>query len=358
MRITANQVTAARILLMPPLVWFLYGDATQRVIAVIVGTVVGCTDFVDGYLARKHGPTVLGGLMDPVADKVFIAVAFLPAADLGLVPWWPIALLFLREFVVTAMRSSFELRQRALRSTYLAKVKTWVQMIGVGMLFLMLVDAPRYSFLLIFGIGAAGALVGGIILTFVLKKKWKGAWVFFGCFAASFAVFALTTTEQFEWVLLATVVGITWLSGVDYVIAFFKQLLAKGDFKAFDAVRFLGATGMPLLALLALVRTDAATWPLIILVSLELAHGGLDNLLAHHGAASPWWSWGARLGAECALLGAALAIPEHATAFCIAAFAIAAAGTIYVFAKNRRFYLEEKLREKKLSPSPSLIPDP
>ena len=349
MRITANQVTAARILLMPPLVWFLYGDATQRVIAVIVGTVVGCTDFVDGYLARKHGPTVLGGLMDPVADKVFIAVAFLPAADLGIVPWWPIALLFLREFIVTAMRSSFELRQRALRSSYVAKVKTWVQMIGVGILFLMFVDAPRLSFLLIFGIGAAGALVGGIILTFVLKRKWKGAWVFFGCFAFCTAVFALTTTRQFQWFLLAVVVGITWWSGIDYVIAFFKQLLARGDFKAFDAVRFLGATAMPLLALLVLVETGAPSWALITLVSLELAHGGLDNLLAHHGAAAPWWSWGARLGAESALLGAALALPQHATPLTIAALVIGALGTIYTFAKNRRFYLEEKLREKKLA---------
>ena len=46
------------------------------------------------------------------------------------------ALLFLREFLVTAMRSSFELRQMSLKSTYLAKVKTWTQMQGIGVILL------------------------------------------------------------------------------------------------------------------------------------------------------------------------------------------------------------------------------
>ena len=78
MRITANQVTFARLILMPMLCWLIYGNETWQTYAVVIGTLVGATDFVDGYLARKQGPTILGGLMDPIADKVFIAVCFVP----------------------------------------------------------------------------------------------------------------------------------------------------------------------------------------------------------------------------------------------------------------------------------------
>src|SRR5437868_7534907 len=86
--VTANQVTLARLLLLPIGSWLMYQGLRGQVAALIFMTVVGCTDFVDGWLARKYGPTVLGGLMDPIADKVFIVVIFLPFIDLGWLPPW------------------------------------------------------------------------------------------------------------------------------------------------------------------------------------------------------------------------------------------------------------------------------
>ena len=58
-----------------------YHDNAYMWCALIAGTLIGCTDWVDGMLARKYGPTVLGGLLDPIADKVFIAFAYTPFAD-------------------------------------------------------------------------------------------------------------------------------------------------------------------------------------------------------------------------------------------------------------------------------------
>ena len=79
---------------------------------VIVGVFLGCTDWVDGMLARKYGPTVLGGLLDPIADKVFIAFAYVPFADdhVALVPAWACALMFVREFFITGLRSAYAQR--------------------------------------------------------------------------------------------------------------------------------------------------------------------------------------------------------------------------------------------------------
>src|SRR5689334_9727658 len=116
-RVTANQVTFARIILMPLLAALFYGPTAARGVAIVLMGVVGVTDLLDGYLARKQGPTILGGLMDPIADKVYTAMCAFPFAHLGIIPWWVVIALFVREFVVTAFRSSFELRQRTLRTT-------------------------------------------------------------------------------------------------------------------------------------------------------------------------------------------------------------------------------------------------
>jgi CDP-diacylglycerol--glycerol-3-phosphate 3-phosphatidyltransferase len=124
-------VTFARLLPMPLLAFWLYHAHSSRAqmwAALIVGTLIGCTDFVDGFLARKHGPTVLGGLLDPIADKVFVALIYAPLAAIGVVPAWACALMFVREFLVTALRSSYEIRGLQMKTSYIAKVKTWTQM--------------------------------------------------------------------------------------------------------------------------------------------------------------------------------------------------------------------------------------
>src|SRR5580765_8240121 len=100
---------------MPLLSWMIY-EGHKRTSdaylwsALIAGIFIGCTDWVDGILARKQGPTVLGGLLDPIADKVFIAFAYTPFADSGLVPWWACGLMFTREFFITALRSAYAQR--------------------------------------------------------------------------------------------------------------------------------------------------------------------------------------------------------------------------------------------------------
>ena len=73
---------------MPLLSWLIYQGAQHGYAgnwymwsALIAGTLIGCTDWVDGMLARKYGPTVLGGLLDPIADKIFIAFAYMPFAE-------------------------------------------------------------------------------------------------------------------------------------------------------------------------------------------------------------------------------------------------------------------------------------
>ena len=152
MRITANQVTLSRCSRCPSWVSTLFGSARTQVIGVIIGTLIGLTDFVDGYLARKHGPTVLGSLLDPVADKIFIVVCYGCFVARGGMPWWIAAAIFSREFLVTVLRSSLELGGRRLRSSGVAKAKTWVQMIAFAFLVLIPIVGPGTGLPILFGI--------------------------------------------------------------------------------------------------------------------------------------------------------------------------------------------------------------
>src|SRR4051794_8578484 len=174
MRITANQVTLARLALIPIPGWLLYQGVNGQYAALVLATILGCTDFVDGYLARKYGSTVLGGLMDPIADKVFIAVCFIPAVDLGWLPAWMVGALFVREFAVTAARSVCERRGVSLKSPYLARYKTWAQMCGIGVLFLLGV-APEWVMDWVFGLLAVGPVLFFALRWLLVRKMWKGA---------------------------------------------------------------------------------------------------------------------------------------------------------------------------------------
>jgi cardiolipin synthase (CMP-forming) len=338
MRVTANQVTFLRIALMPLPAWLLYRGLSAQYAALIVATLLGCTDFVDGYLARKQGPTVLGGLMDPIADKVFVAIAFMPCYDLGLAPAWLVTALFAREFLVTAARSVYERRGLSLKSTYLARYKTWVQMCGAAVL-LMLATLPRLSMEIVFGVLAAAPVVGFVAVRLFARRSWKGASWFAVSFGALFALHRFTDAHTTAVALMGLIVGVTWVSGLGYLFSV-GQLRGKGALDAGEWARLAAALALPCLIIAVQAETAAPRWALIALCAIEMAHGGLDNLLSHHRAQSGFVSWFGRTGVECGLLAAALvtAAPVRDVA-CIAACALGAVALAVAFAQNRRFYL-------------------
>lgn len=342
--VTANQVTLIRLALIPLPCWLLYTGTSGQYAALVLATLLGCTDFVDGYLARKYGGTVLGGLMDPIADKVFIAATFLPAVDLHWVPSWMVALLFVREFFVTAARTSYERRDLQLKSSYLARYKTWVQMCGVGVLMLLSAATPAFMDWFL-GALALLPIVGYAALRVIARRRWKGA----GWFAISFASL-LVIHRSFGGHVLAIalmyfIVAVTYASGLGYLFGVGK-LRGRGRVAAGELVRLVTSIVLPCVAVGVQSRADSPSWAIIALVAFELAHGGLDNLLAHHRAEDGALRWGARLVSECALLSAAWLVPSTAMSrsLACAALGVAAVGLVLAFVHKRRYYLEDKPR--------------
>jgi cardiolipin synthase (CMP-forming) len=342
--ITANQVTLVRLALIPIPCWLLYHGTSGQYAALILATLLGCTDFVDGYLARKYGGTKLGGLMDPIADKVFIAATFLPAVDLQWVPSWMVAVLFVREFFVTAARTSYERRDLQLKSSYLARYKTWVQMCGVGVL--MLLSAATPAFLdWFFAALTALPLVGYVALRLVARRRWKGAGWFAVSFGSLLVIHRLFGGHVLAIALMYFIVAVTYASGLGYLFSVGK-LRGRGVVTAGEIVRLVTSIALPCVAVGAQSRPDSPSWALIALVAFEMAHGGLDNLVAHYRAEDGALRWGARLFSEIGLLTAAWVVPSTALShsFAFAALGVSAVGLVVAFVQKRRYYLDEKPR--------------
>ncbi|MEJ7600030.1 MAG: CDP-alcohol phosphatidyltransferase family protein [Kofleriaceae bacterium] len=361
--ITANQVTLARLIPMPLLSWLIYRggelgfeDNPYMWSALIAGTLIGMTDWVDGKLARKYGPTVLGGLLDPIADKVFIGFAYIPFADDALtpagalIPAWTCALMFTREFFVTALRSAYEQRNLSLKTSYLAKVKTWTQMQGIGVMLLFpLVGVKGQTYLTWFLAFLTIAPLGLMGILWVTKKKfWRGALVMSGCVAPILTFQLLFEVDvTIRWIMYA-VVAITWISGIDYIVSGWKHLRGRGDFTKADAVRLVGALVLPSLLFSVLVMTPAPAWPVFAILALELAVGGLDNLLSHHKKATKALAWGGRVLSVSALLGAALLLPDYSTELAGVAAAVSLFGVAAEFWRGRDYFLDKRIRDKAL----------
>lgn len=324
MRITANQVTTVRLLAMPIVGLLIYGAPDTQLWGVVVGTLIGLTDTVDGYLARKHGPTVLGSLLDPVADKIFIVVCYGCYADRGGIAWPLVAAIFSRELLVTVLRSSLELNGRRLRSTGIAKAKTWVQMIGFGILVLIPILGSGRKLILLFTILYAFALTV-VAVGRLMGRPRRG----FEIAAVSWTPFVLASffgaaVERGLW--LFAVVFITWYSALDYLKAGAVELARIRTHRAAHLLRLLAGAALPVAVMAGVATQRLPTVALVVLLSSDMARGALDNFAANQGVAD--FSWGASMWVELVLVVAAMALPSFGPHLVIVAAALSVVETL------------------------------
>lgn len=97
----ANAVTAARLCGVGVFCWVLFGAGQQTAAAILLG-VLGCTDWVDGQLARRlHQVSTLGKVLDPAVDRVLVGTAVVVTIVHGAVPAWFGVLTLTREALLS-----------------------------------------------------------------------------------------------------------------------------------------------------------------------------------------------------------------------------------------------------------------
>lgn len=139
-----NALTFARILSIPIVAFLILDDSSTGVrwAAFFVFALSCLTDFVDGWVARRfNGESRLGRVLDPIADKVLVAVCLLALVSVGTVAnvhVYAAAIILSREILVSGLREFLAgLDAGALvRVTQLAKWKTVVQMSAIASLVL------------------------------------------------------------------------------------------------------------------------------------------------------------------------------------------------------------------------------
>ena len=187
-----NSITLIRIFSIPLLMWILSSgrfsslNGERELLASAIFIAAAMTDGIDGYLARKRDQiTTMGILLDPLADKLLIAAAFVTLVQLNpsLVPAWIAVVVIGREFLVSGLRSIASSEGFTISASELGKLKMVVQIVAV--------------------------------VAVILDHRWK-AWPVYGHY-----VFPL------HWIAYTAIwftVCVSLVSAIDYFVAFWSKI--------------------------------------------------------------------------------------------------------------------------------------
>jgi len=183
-----NQLTTARFFLTGIFVVALSTNWPFHVtVGLIVFVIAGVTDYLDGSIARSRNlVTDFGKLMDPLADKIMVAAAFICLVPLQAIPPWVAILVIAREFLITGLRLLAAGKGTILPSERLGKHKTAWQIITV-IFFLLLLSLQEWqgagiisstlldpiAFLLPYGGRVIIAVTLGLTVTSGFRYLWK-----------------------------------------------------------------------------------------------------------------------------------------------------------------------------------------
>lgn len=95
-----NTISFIRLALIPVFLWLVFGPQEYGWAGVLLG-IIGATDWIDGFAARKLGQvTELGKFLDPLADRVAVVVAVVAGLVVGVLPTWFAVALIVREILI------------------------------------------------------------------------------------------------------------------------------------------------------------------------------------------------------------------------------------------------------------------
>ena len=144
----ANFFTVLRVLLIPVFMLVYYiSFPWHHVVASAIFLLAAITDWLDGHLARKLNQcSPFGAFLDPVADKLLVAITLVMLSASYTSPWFiiPAALMVAREILISALREWMaESQQRdAVAVGMIGKIKTTVQMIALVVLLATDLNGP------------------------------------------------------------------------------------------------------------------------------------------------------------------------------------------------------------------------
>lgn len=161
-----NALSLLRLFMVPVVVVLLLGG--RDLAAVVVFVLAALTDFLDGRIARRSGPTVVGKFLDPLADRLMLSSTAVVLAVRGLLPAWAVAILVGRDLL--ALVGGLALRGR-MRVNPTGKAATAVLMVAVA----VVIFVPGRIGEVLFYVGFALSLLAGVLYVVGLVRRPGGA---------------------------------------------------------------------------------------------------------------------------------------------------------------------------------------
>lgn len=140
-----NFLASLRILLAPIMFWVIlnpqlftesgYHITWNYFTATLIFVIASVTDFFDGFIAREwNQTTLLGEILDPLADKMLTIAAFLALMLTGEASAWAIYIIIVRELFITGLRTVAIGHNLSVKASLAGKIKTVSQMVAIGFL--------------------------------------------------------------------------------------------------------------------------------------------------------------------------------------------------------------------------------
>ena len=176
-----NLITLVRIAAIPVFLVFTYYESrVHSFIAAMIYSVTAATDFLDGWVARRHNlVTVIGKFLDPLADKLIAMSALIMLVHLGRVAAWVVVLIMAREFAVTGLRSMAMSEGIVIAAGQEGKYKTALQLVAI--VFLLLHYAYPIDFVVTTAVVDANRVGTVLLYMSLFFSLWSG-WVYFAGF--------------------------------------------------------------------------------------------------------------------------------------------------------------------------------
>lgn len=123
-----NLISAARIVLVLPIIWCLLNR--EFTVAIWLFVIAGASDGLDGFLAKRFGwSSRLGGILDALADKFLLISTFVCLWWLGVFPWWLVLSVLVRDLVIVIGATVYNFRIEAVQPepSMVSKLNTFLQ---------------------------------------------------------------------------------------------------------------------------------------------------------------------------------------------------------------------------------------
>ena len=129
-----NVISIARVCLIPAILLLIaQASVAARWTACVLFVIGAATDFLDGYLARRHAmTTAVGAWLDPLSDKLFVAAPAVLLSVQGSFPVWATVAIVGREVIVQFLRWRLGRRGVSMPASKVAKLKTVSQLLAIG----------------------------------------------------------------------------------------------------------------------------------------------------------------------------------------------------------------------------------